>query len=475
MGLRSWSRNEWSEAKEAAREIWRFLRTHNWRKSARASVRSEYWVWWIVGIILTVAIVLLSIYRDTIIEKFEPHKQDIVDLPASWLIPVAILIIISFPPLGGAEIILMVVGLIWGVWIGFAIACAGTYIGEILCFWAFKYFFTNKANDIESKNIFYACIARLMRHGGLGIIIIVRFSAVPGHVVTAIQSTVGMSIWVYSIAIIVSLPKQLCIVYLGYMFGVNKETASPDKVKQQKIISLSVLFATGIATVLSLYIVYMRARKLYPEVLRDMEESSLSKSPLDPHAPGELPTHHRPLQRRSSLVEAAFDGDPGAPQGQGEERFVARENRGPRAHGMVRTHTSGTWRSSLDGEGDEWDAKSPAMRRGGDGAWQDGRPLQGVAELEYRRAEREDDDDDPAGSYAHLPLASESEVGAYPTYGQGPYGAHGGVRPVSVERPPQAQAVGAAVHGAIPYVPPEADMAGVGSRGGQYGAMGRSR
>jgi len=71
----------------------------------------------------------------------------------------------------------------------------------------------------------------------------VRFSAVPGHVVTAIQSTVGMSFWVYSLAMcvslarslslsrrtrqlltlvsvarsIVSLPKQLAIVYLGYM------------------------------------------------------------------------------------------------------------------------------------------------------------------------------------------------------------------------------------------------------------------
>ncbi|GAA6049735.1 hypothetical protein JCM3770_004433 [Rhodotorula araucariae] len=469
MGLRSWSRNEWIEAKEAAHEIWHFLRTHNWRKSARDSVRRKYWVWWIVGIVLTAAIVLLSIYRDTIIKKFEPHKQDIVDLPASWVIPVAVLIILSFPPLGGQELVLMLCGLIWGVWVGFAIACAGTYIGEILCFWAFKYLFTNKANDIESKNIFYACIARLMRHGGIGIIIIVRFSAVPGHVVTAIQSTVGMSIWVYSIAIIVSLPKQLAVVYLGFMFGQNHDTASPDQVEKQRIISLCVLFATGVATVLSLYIVYMRARKLYPEVLRDMEESSLSKSPLaegsDPH--GALPR----LARRSSLAEAAFDGDPGAP-----EAFVARENRGPRAHGMVRTHTGGTTGrpSEVDGEGDEWDAKSPAMRRGDDrdgAGWQDGRALQGAAPLEYRRAATEDDDrDDPAASYAHLPLASESEVGMYPAYGQAPYGAQGDVRPVAVERP----APGQAAYGAIPYVPPEA---GAGSMyaDGQYGTMGRSR
>lgn len=46
-------------------------------------------------------------------------------------------------------------------------------------------------------------------------IILVRFSAVPGHVTTAIQSTIGMSVWIYSVAAIVSLPKQFALVYLG--------------------------------------------------------------------------------------------------------------------------------------------------------------------------------------------------------------------------------------------------------------------
>lgn len=45
----------------------------------------------------------------------------------------------------------------------------------------FRYFFTKKANEVEEKSVFYACIARLMRDGGLWIIIVVRFSAVPGE------------------------------------------------------------------------------------------------------------------------------------------------------------------------------------------------------------------------------------------------------------------------------------------------------
>jgi hypothetical protein len=52
------------------------------------------------------------------------------DLPAGWLIPIAILFIISFPPLFGHEIIALLCGVVYGLWIGFAIVAAGTFTGE---------------------------------------------------------------------------------------------------------------------------------------------------------------------------------------------------------------------------------------------------------------------------------------------------------------------------------------------------------
>jgi uncharacterized membrane protein YdjX (TVP38/TMEM64 family) len=52
------------------------------------------------------------------------------DLPAGWLIPIAILFVISFPPLFGHEIIALLCGVVYGLWIGFAIVAAGTFTGE---------------------------------------------------------------------------------------------------------------------------------------------------------------------------------------------------------------------------------------------------------------------------------------------------------------------------------------------------------
>jgi uncharacterized membrane protein YdjX (TVP38/TMEM64 family) len=64
------------------------------------------------------------------VQKLRPWSEKVRDLPAGWLIPIAILIIISFPPLFGHEIIALLCGVVYGLWIGFAIVAAGTFIGE---------------------------------------------------------------------------------------------------------------------------------------------------------------------------------------------------------------------------------------------------------------------------------------------------------------------------------------------------------
>jgi uncharacterized membrane protein YdjX (TVP38/TMEM64 family) len=63
-------------------------------------------------------------------QKLRPFSEKVRDLPAGWLIPIAILFVISFPPLFGHEIIALLCGVVYGLWIGFAIVAAGTFTGE---------------------------------------------------------------------------------------------------------------------------------------------------------------------------------------------------------------------------------------------------------------------------------------------------------------------------------------------------------
>jgi uncharacterized membrane protein YdjX (TVP38/TMEM64 family) len=70
--------------------------------------------------------------HDRIVLAIRPVADKIVNTPGAWAVPVAALIVVSIPPLIGHEIIILVVGVLWGLWWGFAIAVAGTFIGEIL-------------------------------------------------------------------------------------------------------------------------------------------------------------------------------------------------------------------------------------------------------------------------------------------------------------------------------------------------------
>jgi hypothetical protein len=39
--------------------------------------------------------------------------------------------------------------------------------------------------------------------------LVARFSAIPGHFTTAVFSTVGMNVWIFTVGVILSFPKQV--------------------------------------------------------------------------------------------------------------------------------------------------------------------------------------------------------------------------------------------------------------------------
>ncbi len=74
--------------------------------------------------------------------------DDSARTPGAWLIPIAIMIVMSFPPvrlsisrggfrshlcdqLFGHEFVALFCGDVWGLWVGFAIVAAGTIVGEL--------------------------------------------------------------------------------------------------------------------------------------------------------------------------------------------------------------------------------------------------------------------------------------------------------------------------------------------------------
>lgn len=66
-----------------------------------------------------------------IIDWLTPFVKKLQEIRYGWLIPVAILFVLSFPPLFGNEIVMILVGVVWGLGVGFAITAVGIVLGEL--------------------------------------------------------------------------------------------------------------------------------------------------------------------------------------------------------------------------------------------------------------------------------------------------------------------------------------------------------
>ncbi|KAK9897664.1 hypothetical protein P389DRAFT_210095 [Cystobasidium minutum MCA 4210] len=254
---------------ETIREYVDFNKKLDKKQFLKTIFKVKYWGWWaLLGIVIGLS-VALSVYHDRIVLAIRPVADKIVSTPGAWAVPVAALIVVSIPPLIGHEIIILIAGVLWGLWWGFLIATAGTFFGEILTYYLFKYTLRERAKKIEEKSRLYAGLAHVMRKDGLWMICLVRFSAIPGHVTTCIQSTIGISVWIFGIACAISLPKQLALVYLGVLFGQSNKLAEEGKSSEEfddaaasnathKVVSWTVLCVTGFLTVVAMYIIWFR-------------------------------------------------------------------------------------------------------------------------------------------------------------------------------------------------------------------------
>ncbi|KAJ7736724.1 hypothetical protein DFH07DRAFT_842599 [Mycena maculata] len=248
----------------------------NWKEMAnwRFWIRREWLGYYIALTIILTLTALISIYHTQIVDWLTPVTKWLHGLRFGFLVPIGILFVISFPPLFGHEIVAILCGLVWGLWIGFGIVCAGTFVGEVGNFYAFKYCCRARGEKMERTQIPYACLARCVRTGGFKIALIARFSAIPGHFTTAVFSTCGMGIFTFSIAAILSLPKQFITVYLGVILEQSGEGTTTTK---SRIISDSVLALTFLVTLLAMWYIFHQMSLVKPAVIYDRRKARQGK------------------------------------------------------------------------------------------------------------------------------------------------------------------------------------------------------
>jgi len=241
----------------------------NWKK---IFLTPKYIPLHLLGIGILVATVLISLHHDEVVKTLRPFSEKVRSLPGGFLIPIAILVLISFPPLFGHEIVALLCGVVYGLWIGFAIVAAGTFIGEIGTWFAFKYTLRRKAQKLERTNLNYGSLARLTRDGGFWIVFIIRLSVIPSHFSTAVFSTCDVKFWYFAVSTFLTLPKQIILVYLGVLLVAKQENST---------IKTVVFAATGVLTVALAVYIYIKMRSIKKILLREQSERKAQRELLE--------------------------------------------------------------------------------------------------------------------------------------------------------------------------------------------------
>ncbi|KAJ7912558.1 hypothetical protein B0H13DRAFT_2007169 [Mycena leptocephala] len=229
------------------------------------------------ALVLVVAvIVVIEAFHDQIVNGLKPITRWLHGARGGWLIPIVVMIALSFPPLFGHEVVAMLCGLVWGLGQGFGIVAAGTLLGEIITYFFFKYCCGARGKRLELTNIQYGTLAHIVREGGLVIPIIIRYSSFPAHCnfTTAVFSTCGMSFWVFLVAAVVSLPKQLVLVYVGVALASDES--------KSKTIQRSVIGVTIVVTVVAMLYIRRLMKQARPAVVyarRKSRQAKLQGSP----------------------------------------------------------------------------------------------------------------------------------------------------------------------------------------------------
>lgn len=126
------------------------------------------------------AVILFEVYKQSFIRWLQPLTNWLdARRTWSWVLPVVVLFILSFPPLFGHELVLIITGLVFGLGIAIGIACVGTILGEAGCFFAFKYAFTGYVDRKRARLIKWEALARVLSRSSFKNVMLIRYSIVP--------------------------------------------------------------------------------------------------------------------------------------------------------------------------------------------------------------------------------------------------------------------------------------------------------
>lgn len=99
-------------------------------------------------------------------------------------------------------------------------------------------------------------------------VFILRLSIIPSHFTTAVFASTGVEFWVYCLASLITLPKQIVIVYLGILIGDDGRLEGGKGVVVRDVL----IGGTAVVTVISGGYIWFMIRRMRRVIREEVEQ-----------------------------------------------------------------------------------------------------------------------------------------------------------------------------------------------------------
>lgn len=148
-------------------------------------------------------------------------------------------------------------------------------------------------------------MARLTRDGGFLIVLVIRLSAIPAHFSTAVFSTCDVKFWYFVVATLLSLPKQIFLVYLGVLLVQENN---------DDVIKMVMFGAVFVVTVAMGVWIWIKMAKIKKVLLEEQEARRVKKVETESQAQAmSMNGMKSPFERRAEEEPAEFAMQPTQP------------------------------------------------------------------------------------------------------------------------------------------------------------------
>jgi uncharacterized membrane protein YdjX (TVP38/TMEM64 family) len=235
----------------------------------------------ILGLILVSLILVLVLYlqRGAVLEALEKLRQlAIAHRTEAALIIIALLILVSFPPIPGYGTILVVSGFLFGTWFGWLVNIIGASIGASLCFLASRWIGSRRSHDNRvvasdsTQNLTGTAPSwsdQLQRYLDRQpneiwkILILLRMGSLPySWVSLTLGQMSSVPFWKYFVVTEIALIKTLVHAFIGSTLGDLQDIfASPAKHWPELVVAI----LSAVLTAITAYYMYELLQKALSE------------------------------------------------------------------------------------------------------------------------------------------------------------------------------------------------------------------